>query len=190
MATNTAAYGLYNDRPGIEEAVASLKQAGFRKTDISVLLPENVGSKDFAHEKNTKAPEGAIAGAGSGAVIGGALGWVAGIGLLAIPGIGPFIAAGPIMGLLAGVGVGGTVGSIVGALIGMGLPEYEAKRFEGRIKQGGILLSVHCDDSEWVKRAKHILTNTGASDVASAGEARADFMVTDKPFPKPSNQGA
>jgi Protein of unknown function (DUF3341) len=175
MATNVAVYGLYTDRPGIEQAVDSLKQAGFRKTDISVLLPENVGSKDFAHEKNTKAPEGAIAGAGSGAVIGGALGWVAGIGLLAIPGIGPFIAAGPIMGLLAGVGVGGTVGSIVGALLGMGFPEYEAKRFEGRIKQGGILLSVHCDDSEWVKRAKHILTNTGASDVASASEARADF---------------
>jgi hypothetical protein len=189
MATNTAVYGLYNDRPGIEEAVDALKQAGFRKTDISVLLPENVGSKDFAHEKNTKAPEGAIAGAGSGAVLGGALGWVAGIGLLAIPGLGPFIAAGPIMGLLAGVGVGGTVGSIVGALLGMGLPEYEAKRFEGRIKQGGILLSVHCDDSEWVKRAKHILTNTGASDVASASEARADFMIADKPFPKPTNQG-
>jgi len=189
MATNTAVYGLYNDRPGIEGAVDSLKQAGFRKTDISVLLPENVGSKDFAHEKNTKAPEGAITGAGSGAVIGGALGWVAGIGMLAIPGIGPFIAAGPIMGLLAGVGVGGTVGSIVGALLGMGFPEYEAKRFEGRIKQGGILLSVHCDDSEWVKRAKHILTHTGASDVASASEARADFMVSDKPFPKITNQG-
>jgi Alternative complex III, ActD subunit len=189
MATNTAVYGLYNDRAGIEEAVDSLKQAGFRRTDISVLMPENVGSKDFAHEKNTKAPEGAIAGAGSGAVIGGALGWVAGIGLLAIPGIGPFIAAGPIMSLLAGVGVGGTVGSILGGLVGMGLPEYEAKRFEGRIKQGGILLSVHCDDSEWVKRARHILTNTGASDVASASEARADFMVADKPFPKPTNQG-
>lgn len=189
MATNTAVYGLYNDRLGVEEAIDSLKQAGFRKTDISVLLAENVGSKDFAHEKNTKAPEGAIAGAGSGAVIGGALGWVAGIGLLAIPGIGPFIAAGPIMGLLAGVGVGGTVGSILGALVGMGLPEYEAKRFEGRIKQGGILLSVHCDNSEWVKRAKILLTDTGGSDVASAAEAPADFMVTDKPLPRPTNQG-
>jgi len=189
MATNVSVYGLYSDRPGVEEAVESLKQAGFRKTDISVLLPENVGSKNFGHEKNTNAPEGVIAGGGSGAVIGGALGWVAGIGLLAIPGIGPFIAAGPIMGLLAGVGVGGTVGSIVGALLGMGFPEYEAKRFEGRIKQGGILLSVHCDNSEWVKRAQHILTNTGASDVASAAEARADFMVTDKPLPRPTNQG-
>ena len=189
MATNVSVYGLYIDRPAVEEAVTSLKQAGFRKTDISVLLPENVGSKDLGHEKNTKAPEGAIAGAGSGGVIGGALGWIAGVGLLALPGIGPFIAAGPIMSLLAGVGVGGTVGSILGALLGMGFPEYEAKRFEGRIKQGGILLSVHCDNSEWIKRAQNILTNTGASDVASAAEARADFMVTDKPVPRPTNQG-
>jgi hypothetical protein len=189
MATNTSVYGLYSDRPAVEEAVNALRNAGFRKTDISVLLPENVGSKDFGHEKNTKAPEGAIAGAGSGAVIGGALGWVAGVGLLAIPGIGPFIAAGPIMGLLAGVGVGGTVGSVLGALLGMGFPEYEAKRFEGRIRQGGILLSVHCDSTEWVKRAQTILTDTGASDVASAAEAHADFMVTDKPLPRPTNQG-
>src|ERR1700733_11817886 len=139
MGLNTAVYGLYKDQSGVEEAVASLQDAGFRNTDISVLLPENMGSKDFGHEKNTKAPEGAVAGGGSGAAIGGTLGWLAGIGMLAIPGIGPFIAAGPIMGLLAGVGVGGTVGSMIGALIGMGLPEYEAKRFEGRIRHGGIL---------------------------------------------------
>jgi len=190
MATNTAVYGLYRDRPGVEEAVEFLKQAGFRNTDISVLLPSNTGTKDFAMENSTKAPEGAIAGAGSGAVLGGALGWVAGIGMVAIPGLGPFIAAGPIMSLLAGVGVGGAVGSVIGALIGMGLPEYEARRFEGRIKQGGILLSVHCDDADWVKTAKHLLTNTGASDVAAASEAHADFMVTDKPLPRPTNQGA
>ena len=190
MALNTAVYGLYRDRPSVEEAVESLKQTGFRNTDISVLLPDNTGSKDFALANSTKAPEGAIAGAGSGAVLGGALGWVAGIGLLAIPGLGPFIAAGPIMSLLAGIGVGGTVGSLVGALIGMGLPEYEAKRFEGRIKDGGILLSVHCDNAEWVKRGKLVLTNTGASDVASGGEARADFMVTDKPMPRSTKQGA
>jgi hypothetical protein len=189
MAINTAVYGLYRDRPSVEEAVESLKQTGFRNTDISVLLPDNTGSKDFALANSTKAPEGAIAGAGSGAVLGGALGWVAGIGLLAIPGLGPFIAAGPIMSLLAGVGVGGAVGSLVGALIGMGLPEYEAKRFEGRIKEGGILLSVHCDNAEWVKRAKLILTNSGASDVASAGEAHADFMVTEKPLPRSTKQG-
>jgi hypothetical protein len=140
MARHTAVYGLYKDRRGVDEAVETLKQSAFRNTDISVLFPENQGSKDFAHEKNTKAPEGLAVGGGSGAVIGGALGWLAGIGLLAIPGVGPFIAAGPIMGLLAGVGVGGSVGSIVGALIGMGMPEYEAKRYEGHIRDGGILL--------------------------------------------------
>ena len=133
MATNTAVYGLYQDRPSVEEAVESLKQAGFRNTDISVLLPDNTGSKDFALANSTKAPEGAITGAGSGAVIGGALGWVAGVGLLAIPGLGPFVAAGPIMSLLAGVGVGGAVGSLVGALIGMGLPEYEANALKAAL---------------------------------------------------------
>ena len=115
------------------------------------------GSKDFAISKDTKALEGAVAGGGSGAIVGGALGWLVGVGLLAIPGIGPFIAAGPIMAILAGVGVGGTVGTVVGALIGLGMPEYEAKRYEGRIKEGGILLSVHCDSSEWVKRAEEIV---------------------------------
>ncbi len=130
-------------------------------------------------DKGTKAPEGAVIGAGSGAVVGGALGWLAGIGLLAIPGIGPFVAAGPIMALLAGVGVGGTVGTMVGALIGMGMPEYEAKRYEGRIRAGGILFSVHCDSSEWVARAKELMERTGAEDIASAGEADADFLVTD-----------
>ncbi len=189
MGSNIAVYGLYADRPSVEEAVDALRAAGFRNIDISVLFPENTGSKDFAHEKNTKAPEGAITGAGSGAVIGGALGWIAGIGLLAIPGLGPFIAAGPIMSVLAGVGVGGTFGSLVGALIGMGMPEYEAKRFEGRIRQGGILLSVHCDNQEWTKRANHLLQTTGATDVSSAREAPADFMVTDRPSPRPTKQG-
>jgi len=189
MGSNTAVYGLYKDQYGVEEAVVVLRDAGFRKTDISVLFPDNTGSKDFGHEKNTKAPEGAVAGGGSGAAIGGTLGWLAGIGMLAIPGIGPFIAAGPIMGLLAGVGVGGSLGSMIGALIGMGMPEYEAKRFEGRIRDGGILLSVHCDNAEWVKRAKNMLANTGATDVASGNEAPADFMVTDKPLPRPSKLG-
>jgi hypothetical protein len=184
MATKTAVHGLYGDRPGVDETLDCWKQAGSRNTDISVLLPDTSGNEDFALANRAKAPEGAITGAGSGAVLRGALGWVAGVGLLAIPGLGPFIAVVPIMSLLIGVGVGGAVGSPVGALIGMGLPEYEAKRFEGRIQQGGILLSVHCDNPEWVKRAKHLLTNTGASDVASAGEARADFMVTDRPLPR------
>ena len=162
----------------------ALRAAGYRNTDISVLFPENEGTKDFAHEKGTKAPEGATTGAGTGAVLGGALGWLAGIGALAIPGVGPLIAAGPIMAALAGVGVGGAVGGIAGALIGMGIPEYEAKRYEGRIREGGILLSVHSDNSEWTKRAKEILEQTGAQDVSSAGEARADFAKSDRPMPK------
>jgi len=144
---NTAVFGIYRDRTSVENAVDVLRQENFRNTDISVLFPENQGTKDFAHEKNTKAPEGAATGAGSGAVIGGTLGWLTGIGALAIPGLGPFIAAGPIVAALAGVGVGGAIGGITGALIGMGIPEYEAKRYEGRVKEGGILLSVHCDDS-------------------------------------------
>src|SRR2546423_8208910 len=167
MAKNTAVYGLYNSKIGVESAVDALRAAGFRNTDISVLFSENVGTKDFAHEKYTKAPEGAATGAASGIVIGGALGWLAGIGALAIPGLGPFIAAGPIMALLGGAGAGGVIGGIAGALIGMGIPEYEAKRYEGRVKQGGILLSVHADSSEWVKRAEDILERTGATDISS-----------------------
>jgi hypothetical protein len=178
---NTAVFGIYPDQLSVEDAVDTLKDAGFRNTDISVLFPDNQSNKDFAVEKDTKAPEGATTGGVSGAVIGGALGWLAGIGALAIPGVGPFIAAGPIMGLIGGIGVGGTVGGIAGALIGMGIPEYEAKRYEGRIKSGGILLSVHADSSDWVDRAKKILEQTGAQDVASAGEAKGDYANTDKP---------
>jgi hypothetical protein len=181
---NTAAFGIYTTRAAVENAVDQLKAAGYRNTDISVLFPENAGTKDFAHEKHTKAPEGATTGAGTGAVVGGTLGWLAGIGALAIPGLGPFIAAGPIMAALAGAAVGGTAGGVVGALVGMGFPEYEAKRYEGRIKDGGILLSVHCDDSEWTKKAKNILENTGAEDVASTGESSADFAKSDKPMPR------
>ena len=179
---NTAVFGIYPEYASVENGVDALKAAGFRNTDISVLFPENVGTKDFAHKKETKAPEGATTGATTGAVIGGGLGWLAGIGALAIPGLGPFIAAGPIMAALAGVGVGGAVGGITGALIGMGIPEYEAKRYEGRVKEGGILLSVHSDNSEWTKRAKEILEHTGAQDISSAGEASADFSKTDKPM--------
>jgi hypothetical protein len=168
---NTAVFGIYRDRAGVEGAVEALKTADFRNSDISVLFPENEGTKDFAHEKNTKAPEGATTGAGTGALLGGGLGWLVGIGALAIPGLGPFIAAGPIMAALAGAGVGGTVGGLAGALIGMGIPEYEAKRYEGRVKDGGILLSVHSDNSEWTKKAKEILERTGAEDVSSTGEA-------------------
>jgi hypothetical protein len=171
---NTAVFGIYPNRASVDSAVDALKAAEFRNTDISVLFPENTGTKDFAHEKNTKAPEGASAGAGTGALLGGGLGWLVGIGALAIPGLGPFIAAGPIVAALAGAGVGGAVGGLTGALIGMGIPEYEAKRYEGRVKDGGILLSVHSDDSQWTKKAKEILERTGAQDVSSTGEAIAE----------------
>jgi hypothetical protein len=170
---NTSVFGIYTTYANVESGVDGLKAAGFSNRDISVLFPESAGSKDFAVAKATKAPEGATAGAGTGAVVGGAMGWLLGIGALAIPGLGPFIAAGPIMAALAGAGVGGTVGGITGALVGMGIPEYEAKRYEGRVKEGGILLSVHSDSSDWTKRAKEILEATGAQDISSAGEAKS-----------------
>jgi len=183
---NTAVFGIYTNQAAVEEAVEALKANGYRNTDISVLFSDNVGTKDFAHEKHTKAPEGATTGAGSGVIIGGALGWLTGIGALAIPGLGPFIAAGPIMAALAGAGVGATVGGFIGALVGMGIPEYEAKRYEGRVKSGGILLSVHCDSSQWTKKAKEILEDTGAEDISSAGESGADFSKSDRPMPRSS----
>ena len=178
---NTAVYGIYKNRIDLENAVDVLREAGFRNTDISALLPDNQSNKEFAHQKNTKAPEGTATGATTGAVIGGALGWLAGIGALAIPGLGPFIAAGPIMGALGGVGAGGVVGGFIGALVGMGLPEYEAKRYEGMIREGGMLLSVHSDNSDWTKRAKDLLEQTGAQDIDSAGEGSADYAQTDRP---------
>ncbi|MBI2818281.1 MAG: DUF3341 domain-containing protein [Acidobacteria bacterium] len=176
MAEKIAVLGVYPNYFSVEKAVDILKEAGFRNTDISVLFPEKAGSKSFAHDKGTRAPEGAVAGAGTGAVVGGALGWLVGIGALAIPGLGPFIAAGPIMAALAGIGVGGTVGGIAGALIGMGIPEHKAKHYEVRVKEGGILLSVHSDNADWTKRAKEILERTGAQDILSTEEGRADYL--------------
>src|SRR5580700_8930954 len=170
MGKNTAVFGIYKTRSQAEQAVDRLMAAGYSNNDISVLLPDNASSKEFAHEKNTKAPEGATTGVATGGVVGGTLGLLAGIGALAIPGVGPLIAAGPIMGALAGLGVGGAVGGLVGALVGMGIPEYEAKRFEGAVKDGGTLLSVHCDTSEEISRAKVALKDTGAHDIASSGE--------------------
>jgi hypothetical protein len=167
----TAAFGIYKSVSAADTATDILVKAGFTAADVSVLLPENLGTRQIGTEKATKAPEGATTGAGTGAVLGGTLGLLAGIGALAIPGVGPFIAAGPIMAALAGIGVGGAVGGFTGALIGMGIPEYEAKRYEGRLKEGGILLSVHCDTSDQIKRAKEILKNTGAEDIASTGES-------------------
>ena len=185
---NTAAFGIYSTRVAVENAVDTLKAEDYRNTDISVLFLQNAGTKDFAHEKNTKDPEAAPAVAVTGAAIGGTLGWL-GISALAIPGLGPFIVAGPMIAALAGSVVGGAVGEaageavrgITGALVGMGIPEYEAQRYEGRVKDGGILLSVHCDDSAWTKKAKKILERTGAEDVSSTGEAASDTGATDTP---------
>jgi hypothetical protein len=170
---NTAVFGIYKNSALAERAVDSFLSAGFSNNAISVLLPDNASSKEFAHEKNTKAPEGATTGATTGGVVGGTLGLLVGIGALAIPGMGPFIAAGPIMAALAGLGAGGAVGGLIGALVGMGIPEYEAKRYEGRVKDGGVLLSVHCDTSDEISRAKGLLKGTGAEDVASTGEVSA-----------------
>jgi hypothetical protein len=167
---NTAVFGIYRTAMAAESAVDRVIASGFSANDISVLLPDSQSSREFAHEKNTKAPEGTTTGVTAGGALGGTLGLLAGIGALAIPGLGPFIAAGPIMGALAGVGVGGAVGGVIGALVGMGIPEYEAKRYEGRLKAGGVLLSVHCDTSDEVSRAKALLEQTGAQDVASSGE--------------------
>ena len=171
---NTAVFGIYATPGTAEAAVDHLLTKGFTNSAISVLLPDDDSTRAFAHEKNTKAPEGTTTGATAGGVVGGTLGLLAGVGLLAVPGVGPLIAAGPIVAALAGVGVGGTVGGIVGALVGMGIPEYEAKRYEGAVKGGGTLLSVHCDTSEQIDVAKAALRDTGARDIASTGEASSN----------------
>ncbi|MGH7967960.1 MAG: DUF3341 domain-containing protein [Limisphaerales bacterium] len=165
-----AVFCLAQDEPQAVRIVDALKTAGFSNNDISVLLPDKGTTREFAHEKGTKAPEGALTGAGTGGVLGGVLGWLVGIGALAIPGLGPFIAAGPIMAALGGAAIGAGAGGIVGALVGMGIPEYQAKRYESRLREGRILLSVHSDNSEQTKRAKEIFERAGAEDIASAGE--------------------
>ena len=177
---NTAVFGIFKDRPHVELAVDEFKRQGFRQNDISVMFPQASSTKEFAHEKATKAPEGAAVGAGTGAALGGTLGWLVGIGALAILGLGPFIAAGPIMAALAGATVGGTVGGLTGALVGMGIPEYEAKRYEGILKKGGILVSVHSDNSEWTDKAKHIFKRLGAEDIDTAGEASAEIKTDNR----------
>ena len=168
---NVAVFGIYATPGTAEAAVDHLLANGFTNSAISVLLPDDESTRAFAHEKSTKAPEGTTTGAVTGGVIGGTLGLLAGIGALAIPGVGPLIAAGPIMATLAGAGAGGAVGGMVGALVGMGIPEYEAKRYEGAVKGGGTLLSVHCDTSEQIDAAKTSLKNTGARDISSSSEA-------------------
>ena len=170
----TSVFGIYPSAQRAEDAAASLVQGGFRSDDISVLVPEGNSSRELGTEKATKAPEGTATGVAAGGALGGTLGLLAGIGALAIPGLGPFIAAGPIVGALAGLGAGGAVGGFAGALIGMGIPEYEAKRYEGRVREGGVLLSVHTATSDRVSLAKQILERTGAEDISSSGEASAD----------------
>lgn len=167
-----AVFGIFDNRSALETTVERLKTDGFRNTDISVLMPTPESAKDFAHEKSTKAPEGASVGAASGLAVGGVLGWLVGIGALAIPGIGPFVAAGPIVAAIAGAGIGGTVGGIAGALVGLGIPEFEAKRYETLVREGGMLLSVHVDDSVWQKRAEDILKAGGAKDIATSSEEK------------------
>ena len=171
MASNKSVFGIYLSRSEVQSGVTALWDAGFARSNVSVLLPENLGSNELVAEKETKAPGSATVGAGSGAVIGGALGWLVGIGALVIPGIGPVVAAGPIVSALAGLGVGGALGGFAGALAGVGIPEHEATRYEGRLSQGGILVGVHCDSSEEIKRAKMIMATTGADDIGSANES-------------------
>jgi hypothetical protein len=168
--SKTSVFCIANSESQAINIVDRLKAAAFSNNDISVLLPDKSGTKDFAHQQHTKAPEGAATGGVTGGVLGGALGWLAGIGALAIPGVGPFIAAGPIMAALGGAAVGGAVGGITGALVGLGIPEYEAKRYEGKIREGNILISVHSDNRDDTKRAKEIFQQAGAKDISSTGE--------------------
>lgn len=187
MARNTSVIGIYPDRTTVSDAINVLHKAGYRTTDISVLSSDNQGSKDFAHEKHTRAPAGAAAGALVGAVFGAALAWFVSTHPLTIQGLGPIpglvqlVAAGPVLAALAGAGAGGALGWIVGLLAGLPLSEYVARRYQGRIRRGGILLSVHCDSQDWCNRAKRTLKDTGARNISSASEAAADFGTTDKP---------
>jgi uncharacterized membrane protein len=169
--SETAVFGIATSESQAERIANDLKRAGFVGDDISVLFPDKAGSRDFAHEQHTKAPEGAAAGAGTGGLVGGGLGWLVGIGSLAIPGVGPFIAAGPIMAALAGAAVGAAAGGLTGALVGLGIPEYEAKQYEGKIQKGNMLISVHAEDRNEVSRAKEIFKKDGAEDISSTGEA-------------------
>ena len=175
MAKDIAVFGLYSTRTELEAAVEALRAAGFRGSDVSIVMPQERGTHELGHEVNSKAPEGSVTGAAAGGAVGGVLAWLASVGLLTVPGIGPLLAAGPIVAALAGVGAGGAAGGLIGALVGTGMPEVEAKRYEGRIRKGHILCSVHCDDTKWADRAKEILRGTGGQDISSTAEATADY---------------
>lgn len=174
-------FGIYPSQAKVEAGVERLKIEGFLNTEISVLMPDQKGSQKFAHDNSTKAPEGATAGASTGLIVGGTLGWLVGIGALAIPGVGPLIAAGPIVALLAGAGTGAAVGGIAGGLVGLGIPEYEAKRYADYVHKGGILLSVHTGNSESVAKAKRVLEQTGATDISTNGEVTIDRSKAYRP---------
>lgn len=190
MAKNIAVFGIYPSRENTDIAVDRLVAAGFRHEDVSVLVQDNVGTKDFGCEKHTKAPEGTTLGVIAGGIIGGTIGGLIGAGLIAIGGFAPLIAAGPVIGALTGVGSGGFVGGVIGAAVSMGVPEFEVKRYVGRRKKGGILLSVHCDDEKWEQKGKQVLRDTGAEHIASAPEARADFAQSDRPMSRGAAGGS
>jgi len=189
MAKNEIVYGICTNRNILETAVESLKREGFPASDVAFLAPESVGKSGLTTEKSTKASEGAAAGAGSGLLLGGALGWFVGVGALAIPGIGPLIAAGPILAALAGAGVGSAVGGVTGGLVGLGIPEFEAKRYEGLISKGGTLLSVHCETSDQRDRAKKILLAAAAEDVSSTSASTAKSVSTEEQARVAKNKG-
>lgn len=170
-------FGIFSDQASLDRTVDILKAQNFRNSDISVLMPSKQGTKDFAIEKKTKAPEGASTGAAAGVLGGGVLGWLVGAGALAIPGLGPFIAAGPIIAAIAGAGVGGTIGGVAGGLIGLGIPEFVAQRYEGYVKEGGMLISIHVDDGKWEEKAKEILEENGAKNIATTSEKKSDEFV-------------
>ncbi len=184
-AKNLATFGIYTDQVSACEAVDALKRTGFRSTDTSILLQDNLGSKDMGHEKHTKAPERAVVGVTLGALIGGVFGWLVAAGTFGmIPWILPYTGVEPIGTVLSGIGVGSVLGLAIGAIIGFEVPEYEAKRYIGRMRNGGILLSVHCDNTDWVRRAKDVLKQTGGRDIGVGGEAKADFGGGEKPLPR------
>ncbi|MGA7171672.1 MAG: DUF3341 domain-containing protein [Candidatus Sulfotelmatobacter sp.] len=174
MSVHRSVFGIYLTRTDVESAVSALKDAGFANSEVSVLLPESLRTGELATDHTTKAPEGAAVGAGSGAAVGGALGWLVGVGPLAIPGIGPVIAAGPLLAALAGVGIGGALGGFAGSLVGLGIPEYEAKRYEGQMLKNGILVAVRCGTDDQTTRAKDVLMTSGAQDVAVSREMSSE----------------
>src|SRR5436190_22915633 len=168
---SSCVYAIANSDAQAVRIATRLKASGFTPNDISVLAPDRAGLRDLGHENSTKAPEGAATGAGTGAILGGALGWAAGIGALAIPGLGPLIAAGPILATLSGMAAGGTLGGVTGALVGTGIPEYEAQQYEGKLREGNILISVHADDSGEAGRIREIMSEEKADNVSTGTEA-------------------